>query len=235
MTQLLVEDEGTQNTQTRTASRVASHSQLLDLFEQDRFSDEGMCQETGFTCGDINTDTKNTKENNSQDKTNPSHVSTKVPHIIVIGNTGVGKSSLVKLLTNNKNIKIADTYDTESCTITTTGYQFDLGGGALECDEVGRIYTKRGQLAYIYDTKGLQDIEKKCDDEDNINHDITVLNDIQRRIYTKRECMIKFIWIVKYAHKASIYLNNQAEFISEFENDHDHECACKNIGHDKAD
>lgn len=86
----------------------------------------------------------------------------RVPHIIVIGNTGVGKSSLIKLLTNSDDIKIADADDPESCTTTTTGYQFDLGIGAREFDEVKfelnsiepgsveeRIYTKKGQLAYI--------------------------------------------------------------------------------------
>ena len=70
---------------------------------------------------------------------------TDIEHIIVIGNTGLGKSSLVKLLTKNIEIKTANT--AAACTTETQPYPLTI----TDKDNNSVVHS------LIYDTQGTQD------------------------------------------------------------------------------
>ena len=136
-----------------------------------------------------------------------------VEHIIVIGNTGLGKSLLIKLLTKNNKIKTANT--TEACTTETQAYP-------LTITDKGNNNTSIHSL--IYDTQGTQDTKDNSNDsdkntmitQDGWKKDSEVLNQIQRFIYNSNGIKVKFIWIVPSMERMQSDLQRQARFIYKF-------------------
>ena len=116
-------------------------------------------------------------------------MSNDAPYVIVIGDNGVGKSSLIKLLTNYD--KIETSSGTDACTKEITFY------GLLE-----------ENVCYI-DTRGTEDVDSKTNDEE-------ILNDIQRKMHSYHGNKCKFIWIVSPANRKNNHLKYQAEFIEKF-------------------
>ena len=113
------------------------------------------------------------------------------PYIIVIGDTGVGKSSLIKLLTNYNNI--ATSNKAQSCTMNTTFY------GAIEVN-----------VCFV-DTRGTEDSDSKTDDKE-------ILNNIQQLMHDYNGSMCKIIWIVHAAERGNKHLRAQLSFIQELGN-----------------
>ena len=142
-----------------------------------------------------------------------------IQHIVVIGDTGVGKSSLVKLLTNDEKIEISKRSDPKSCTKETSHY---IMNSRYTETTMANTKCQTMQLSYIYDTKGTQDSSNVSENktDDTINHDHKVLNDTQKQIYQNNGNLLKIIWIVKNDCKASDNLQNQAKFISKFDNNY---------------
>ena len=79
-----------------------------------------------------------------------------IEHTIVIGNTGLGKSSLIKLLTKNSGIKTADNED--ACTTETQPYPLTI----TDKDNNEIIHS------LIYDTQGTQDTKSIDKDDDDM-------------------------------------------------------------------
>ena len=140
-----------------------------------------------------------------------------IEHIIVIGNTGLGKSSLIKLLTKNNTIKTANT--TDACTTHTQCYPLKITDKDNDNNKV--IHS------LIYDTQGTQDTKDNNHDNDNDKNSMStkedgwkkddeVLNEIQRFIYKSKGIKIKFIWIVPSMERMQADLQRQARFISKF-------------------
>ena len=156
------------------------------------------------------------KNENDETKTNNSVVSNldDMEHIIVIGNTGLGKSSLIKLLTKNGEIKTANSAD--SCTTKTQAYPLTITD--KDNNTVNVIHS------LIYDTQGTQDtktISKDLDNDDTAKDigckkDCEVLNEIQRGIYKLNGVKVKFIWIVPSMERMQSDLQRQAWFINKF-------------------
>ena len=152
-------------------------------------------------------------------------------HILVIGKTNVGKSSLIRLITNDETIKVAKADDTNSCTKDIACYL------TSKFDESN----KNQILTCFYDTQGTQDSDaldqekddqKKNDnncnesnmsevtDEKNemnyggINEDGSILNKIQKRIYSNGGNLVKIIWVVPNERVSNAFLQYQARFIN---------------------
>ena len=145
-------------------------------------------------------------------KTNDKSVKpTDIEHIIVIGNTGLGKSSLIKLLTKNNQIKTANTGD--SCTSDTQAYPLTI---------TDKNHNNTVIHALIYDTQGTQDTKSNDNDEnsmttgDSWKKDSEVLNQIQRFIYESNGIQVKFIWVVPSMERMQSDLQRQARFINKF-------------------
>ena len=119
-------------------------------------------------------------------------------HILVIGDSGAGKSSLIRLLTGDESIKIADSNDSESCTTDIEYYLYPIWDDS--------------KLLYLYDTPGTQDTnDEKSDDQ--------ILNDVQRAVYRNNGQSIKIIWCVKPSDKKTPTLQKQAKFINKLQSE----------------
>ena len=155
------------------------------------------------------------KKQNDETKNPGNSVSAdSIEHIIVIGNTGLGKSSLIKLLTNTSEIKTGGR--AESCTTETAAYGLKIP----DKDNNTAIH------ALIYDTQGTQDSKSSINTTNNdesimatdigCKKDCEILNDIQRFIYKLNGIKVKFIWVVPSMERMQSDLQRQAWFINKF-------------------
>ena len=165
-------------------------------------------------------------------------------HIVVLGDTGVGKSSLIKLLTKNDAVKTSTPDDPNACTKNIQWYIMEDGNLIYDTqgtqdtdmnqinDTINQIDDEKSDLSNTENPdKKDSDHESKSKDtegDDNtqdkkmneiINQDTSILNKIQREIYkngTKTYNLVKIIWIVKCANRADAHLQFQAQFINKF-------------------
>ena len=112
----------------------------------------------------------------------------KAVYTIVIGDTGVGKSSLIRLLTNYNNI--------------------DISSGAQSCTENTTFYALLEKDVCFIDTRGTEDSDEKTSDKE-------ILNGIQSQMHDFKGSLCKIVWIVHPADKANRHLRAQVSFIEE--------------------
>ena len=132
-------------------------------------------------------------------------------HVLVIGDTGAGKSSLIKLITGDDSIQVSDEKNSQSCTKEINGYQYCACNYKQEKTDKAHKNNynvlKLSKIFYFYDTMGTQDTDDDKSDE-------TVLNEIQGKIYMNNGENIKIIWCVKPNDKRTPSLQKQAKFIN---------------------
>ena len=172
------------------------------------------------------------EENPSMLKSNLSnnvHIDKNTTHILVIGETGVGKSSLVKLLTGFSGIKTAS--DSNPCTKQTSFYKlskhkntiiYDTKGAQDCCKNYNNNPKLRLQSMESDDSKNDHDESKnQASAAQSINDvirdkDNSILNEIGRDLQANNAKNLKIIWVIHNSNKETVRLQNQARFISKF-------------------
>ena len=146
-----------------------------------------------------NSESANTNKNDKIPQLNPEDLI----HVLVVGDTGAGKSSLISLLTGDSSIARAD-YDggVASCTKKVSVYSHVVYSGEGKIDKV----------FHFCDTPGTQDTDCK-------ESDAKILNKTQRELYKAGAQHIKIIWIVRPHDKNTPTLQRQAQFINKFDNE----------------
>ena len=120
-------------------------------------------------------------------------------HVVVIGQTRVGKSSLISLLTNDHDKQI----------------EIGKAGGADSTLKKVSSYGVRHDTKTIFhfcDTPGTSDT-------DNKESDVRILNQTQRALYKSGANYMKIIWMVKPQDAKIPELQTEAKFINKLGNE----------------